>query len=146
MPELNVNVPELPHPGGTSQADHYRTAARNIGGGYQVGGSHMTRAVQQLLHNVAAQLDGQRVPVPEPTGVHADRTLASSDYRTKLRQRAQDVYDNPEESYWVLDVAHALPELLDELEEREREVATLRRKVGTLRRVAKDQHERLSDD
>jgi len=52
-----VEVPVVPYPGASSQADFYRSAAQHVLGGYTVGGSNLSRAVGTLLHSVADRLE-----------------------------------------------------------------------------------------
>jgi hypothetical protein len=58
------HVPFGPHgiPEHKADADYLRHAARNIEGGYAVGGYNVTRTVINLLHSVAdaLELEGER--------------------------------------------------------------------------------------
>lgn len=53
---LAALVPEIPFPGGQSQADYWRGAADRIEGKYAPGGSNMTAAVVTLLRRVGDAL------------------------------------------------------------------------------------------
>lgn len=62
MPEptpewITVPAPNVPYPGGSTQAHFMRTAARNVTGRYPVGGSNVTAAVVKLLKDAANALD-----------------------------------------------------------------------------------------
>jgi hypothetical protein len=58
MIEHVIEVPEIPFPGGSSQADFWREAASHLEGGYPVGGSNVTAAVVRFLRSVAEAVDG----------------------------------------------------------------------------------------
>lgn len=54
-----IDIPVIPYPGGSTQADFYRSAAQHVLGGYVVGGSNLSRAVGTLLHSVADRLEAE---------------------------------------------------------------------------------------
>jgi hypothetical protein len=56
---VTVPAPSVPFPGGSTDADFMRSAARNVEAGrYPVGGSNVSAAVAKLLRDVADALEG----------------------------------------------------------------------------------------
>ena len=78
------DVPEL-----LADADYLDHAARNIEGGYSVGGSNVTRTVIKLLHDTAAALRK-----------HYQET---SDERVDIVAAA--IAEAADADYWVIDIA-----------------------------------------
>jgi hypothetical protein len=54
---ITIPAPNVPYPGGHSQAHFMRSAADHIEGGYPVGGSNLTATVLKLLRDVADALE-----------------------------------------------------------------------------------------
>jgi hypothetical protein len=62
---ISVEIPHIPFgpagvPEALADADYYDHAARNIYGGYSVGGHNVTAAVIDLLHNAAKALRAEQ--------------------------------------------------------------------------------------
>lgn len=60
-----VVIPDIPYPGGHTQAFYWRKAASHLEKGFPVGGSNLTTAVIQLLRNAADAIEAPSPPEVE---------------------------------------------------------------------------------
>lgn len=120
MTLLQIEVPQIPFPGGQTQAHYYRAAARNLEGGFPVGGSNLKAAVVQLLKATAASIEASARP-EFVTYKRADGKLIQGEYSfvTDI-----DYFDGDAEEQNCLDV----------IEERWQLVSSRTLKFGTTSR------------
>jgi hypothetical protein len=86
---VTVHAPHVPFPGASSDADFMRSAASHLEGGYEVGGSNLTRTVVLLLRDLSLALDAEAdaSAVADPIDVVVP-SFESGDRRTVLREQA----------------------------------------------------------
>jgi hypothetical protein len=86
---VTVHAPHVPFPGASSDADFMRSAASHLEGGYEVGGSNLTRTVVTLLRDLSLALgtDADASTVADPIDVVVP-SLESGDRATVLREQS----------------------------------------------------------
>jgi hypothetical protein len=62
MTTITIPAPDVPFPGGRSQASFMRRAARDLEGGFPLAGTDVRTAVLKLLRDAAAALDDREMP------------------------------------------------------------------------------------
>lgn len=106
---VTIPAPRVPFPGASSDADFMRSAASHLEGGYEVGGSNLTRVVVTLLRDLSRALDpaaGAVAAMTDPITVVVPR-LTSGDRGGVLREQSDSIersghcYGEPQREFLV---------------------------------------------